>query len=114
VKHSDLPKGLLPEPRITNEVLEDWLHVKTQVYSFLRRRGARHEDAEDIVQNLALALATRSTRYDNVESWAMSTAHNLYRELVRAHKHYPTQSFEDWLIYKRQGHTRHNDMGELR
>ncbi len=63
-----------------------WGEVSRAVYAALRRRGANHETAEDIVQDTAFRLLTKGARYDDSDGlarFAHHVAHDLWIDDVR-------------------------------
>ncbi len=73
---------LRPSPRTTQPDLSpvDWVAVRSELYGVLRHRGATHENAEDITQDVVFKALSKQVPFADAEDllrFAHHAAHHL-------------------------------------
>jgi RNA polymerase sigma-70 factor (ECF subfamily) len=83
---------------MAKETMHEFLQqVGTVLYSYLRKRGLTHEDAEDIVQDTCykFLLLKDGIRTNKVMSWLFRVATNQFYDLKRKDQRHPTIDVDD-------------------
>ena len=89
--------------RLQNEVLDLFEHSRSGLFSYLRGMGVRDHDAEEVIQEVFLALfqnLRRGQTYKNLRGWTFRVAHNLGLKNQNADRR--RASVTDEFIFHRQ------------
>jgi RNA polymerase sigma-70 factor (ECF subfamily) len=88
--------------RLRSEILELFEHSRKGLFLYLRGMGIRDHDAEEVIQEVFLALfqnLRRGQTYNNLRGWTFRVAHNLGLKHQNAERR---RSAGDETIFLRQ------------